>query len=354
LQWDYDLPPDKFVARLTDWRILKDSLRKVLIAKKAKRPYSKNVREFLRADSLNDLYWTVGGFRDYHSYVLGKTSMEDSFFVENVKPYLIFSNDDALLGSDIYRGIWNKYIADQYTWKRMTSDSMQVKDKNRTVFRLEEITKQIPGKLRDIVLGRMIQNEYTSNYNEISESGYAFYDSLLNEYGKRLANPIVLQQAIAAVNTKKEMRKNTAKGTRAPEFSLIDTAGNIVKLSDFKGKIIYIDTWASWCAPCIGQLPSYRKLVERFKDRNDIVFLSISIDDNRPAWIEKGVNKHQPPGLQLWSGPKGGNSEFAKQYFITAIPKQILIDKEGRIINYNAESPDSKNVEKSIGEALGL
>lgn len=354
IQWDYDLPPDKFVARLTAWRNVKDSIRKAVIAEKVKRPYSKNVSEFLRADSLNDLYWTIGGFRDYHSYVLGRTSTEDSFFVENVKPHLVFTNDEAILASDIYRGIWNKYIADQYTWKRNTKDSIQVKDKDRIVFRLEEVTKQIPGKLREIVLGRMIQDEYASNYRDISESKYSFYDSVLNVYGKRLTNQMILQQAISAVNTTKQMRKVTAKGMKAPDFSLIDTSGKIVSLSDFKGKVVYLDTWASWCAPCIAQIPSYRKLVERFNNRKDIVFLCVSIDDNRPAWIEKGVNKHSPPGLQLWSGPKGGNSEFVKQYFITGIPKQILIDKEGRILNYNAESPESKNVDKSIGEALGL
>lgn len=129
------------------------------------------------------------------------------------------------------------------------------------------------------------------------------------------------------------------KGTASPKCLLIDSSGNTKTWDDFKDKTIYIDVWASWCGPCIKSFPNWNGLVERFKKINDIVFITISIDDSKDSWL-KALNKYRPGGLHFLA--KGGwDSEFAKKFKIYSVPANILIDKKGRIINLRADRPEN-------------
>ena len=89
-----------------------------------------------------------------------------------------------------------------------------------------------------------------------------------------------------------------AKGAPAYNFSLKDTKDQTVSMSDFKGKVVVMDIWAMWCAPCLAEKPFFQKVEEHFKDRNDIVFIGISHDglDRKDVWknfvAKKGMEKH--------------------------------------------------------------
>lgn len=134
------------------------------------------------------------------------------------------------------------------------------------------------------------------------------------------------------------------KGTPARSFTIVDSLGNDIKLQSFKGKLIYIDAWASWCGPCIASLPYWNKLVEKYKDK--IAFVTISIDDSKEDWI-KALKKHQPKGTHLLSAG-GWESDFAKKYFISGVPAYVLIDKEGNILKMRADRPEEINLDDLI------
>ncbi len=125
-----------------------------------------------------------------------------------------------------------------------------------------------------------------------------------------------------------------------PGFNFVgkDIEGNDVHFSDFKGKYVYVDVWATWCSPCRGEIPFLKKLEEDYHGRN-IVFLSYSIDGDKDAWLEF-VPKEELGGVQI-IGANAWNSELPKYYKIRGIPRFMLFGPEGEIITVNMTRPSN-------------
>ena len=120
-------------------------------------------------------------------------------------------------------------------------------------------------------------------------------------------------------------------GTQAPEIIEKDVTGKLVKLSNFRGKYVLIDFWASWCGPCRQENPNLVKLYQRFKDKG-LVILGVSLDkpDGRADWL-KAIKDDQLDWVQV-SDLKGWASSVAKLYGVRAVPQNFLVDPEGKIV----------------------
>lgn len=129
------------------------------------------------------------------------------------------------------------------------------------------------------------------------------------------------------------------KGELAIDFTYSDIDGNKVSLSSFKGNLVYVDVWATWCGPCIKQIPALQKLEEEYHGEN-ITFLSVSVDNDKDAWL-KMVNEKELGGTQLWAG---GWSGITKDYAIFGIPRFMLFSAEGNVISTNAPRPTSGKI----------
>jgi thiol-disulfide isomerase/thioredoxin len=144
-------------------------------------------------------------------------------------------------------------------------------------------------------------------------------------------------------------------GKPAPIFSFEDNAGNIRNLKEFVGKIVYIDAWASWCGPCIAELPHAKTIYNKYKDNPDIVFLYISIDENKENWEKSMRERKLYDGIQGLSFPNGFNSDFARKYSIQGIPNYILIDKSGNLVTHRAPKPSQpEKLIPLLDKMLGL
>lgn len=122
----------------------------------------------------------------------------------------------------------------------------------------------------------------------------------------------------------------------APTFTFGSIEGNRVSLTDLKGKYVFVDIWATWCRPCLQQLPAMKELEEKYRGQN-IEFVSISVDNDRDRekW-QKMVQEKQMSGIQLFAGR---GTSFHEDYKISTIPKFLIIGKEGEIINENPPRP---------------
>lgn len=135
-------------------------------------------------------------------------------------------------------------------------------------------------------------------------------------------------------------------GKLAPDFELKDENGKVYKLSDFKGKNLYIDVWATWCGPCIHEIPYFKKKYQQYKDAKGLKFISISVDSNVAGWKKK-LSEDKPEWSQFIVD-NGINSDLNKKYGIYGIPQFMLIDKERKIITISAPRPSDPKIDKYL------
>ncbi|TVZ25814.1 peroxiredoxin [Gillisia sp. Hel_I_86] len=142
--------------------------------------------------------------------------------------------------------------------------------------------------------------------------------------------------------------KELYPGKPAPDFTLRNMENEPVSLKDFNGNIVYLDFWASWCKPCIEEIPAFKKLQKKYKNRK-IVFVSIGIESKKES-LQRLIEKHRLNGIHLYDPSK--EKEFKAAYSVGGIPHYVLIDKFGNIIKNFSMKPSDPRIVNQLDSLL--
>ena len=180
--------------------------------------------------------------------------------------------------------------------------------------------------IRDWYLASQLNYGFTYQSLETVESLYQEFVVLCEE-----------EAYLKVLEPKYQQATKLTPGQPAPDIELKDLEGNWVRISDFKGKIIYMDFWGIGCGPCIYEFENSKAEFQQKYGNQDIVFIYVNVSDQEDDW-KKGVEKYKLDGVNLIA--EGWNKHPACQaYNVKGIPHYVLIDKEGNIVNNKCDQP---------------
>ena len=130
-------------------------------------------------------------------------------------------------------------------------------------------------------------------------------------------------------------------GRPAPNLTFTDTDGKSLSLQSFKGQLLLVDIWGTWCAPCIEEMPYLAKLQEEYAARKDVRIMSIACDKKTERW--KAYLAKHPTSWHQYLVTDAGNKMLDKVYFCEGIPRFIIIGRDGNIISADAMRPSEKS-----------
>lgn len=157
---------------------------------------------------------------------------------------------------------------------------------------------------------------------------------------------------VRAIRAMFEELSHLRQGLPAPNFSYKDPTGKEVSLTDFKGKVVYLQLWYTRCPPCIRELPNTKRLYQEYADKEDVAFVAVSLDrqEDHQRWLNF-IAVHTTADVHLFGG-NGIDTEIMNQYVLGRVPSFVLIDKRGLI--HLSRAPWPMNREHIIEEIESL
>ena len=213
------------------------------------------------------------------------------------------------------------------------------KEQNRVVYHLNALT------------------QIFTNQEIINDMANSLVDYYLKQAPKDMTEVFEVYKRVSTDTVDhSEMQKvydhyiNMMPGAPAIDFEMTDVNGKKCHLSDFKGKAVYIDVWATWCGPCCMEIPYMEKLVKHYAKNKKIEFLSISLDENQKKWKKKlAADK---PEWKQFICLDNFQSTLCQEYDIDGIPRFLFFDKKGRIISLDAPRPSSSKIIEYINQHI--
>lgn len=288
-----------------------------------------NVGETFKANELKNIDYefllNLQNYQPAHRYYTKNSEFKPSEeFLKRLED-VDYKNETDYSNSQFYQRLVQSYYSDKIASSENPSDIFEMIN-----------TEAFPALKQDLT--NMLNYQISPN-NEHNE---AYFNGLMamstdDKYKENLT-------------VKYNKMKGLAKGQPSPQFTDYENhKGGTMSLEDLKGKYVYVDVWATWCGPCIREIPSLKQVENDFHGKN-IAFVSTSIDKAKDhnTWVEM-VKDKQLGGIQLMAD-NAWQSKFVQDYAIEGIPRFILIDPEGNIVSADAPRPSDPRLVEMFKE----
>ena len=301
----------------------------------AKTTYSPAFNDYLEATYLQSKHYYVTSFHRYMQMYDMKLPLDTAAQEQLNEKLIAFSKkevDHANFNRSIYTHLLRQIYHDSLDWSQRISTYQQA------AYGLE---------LSDSLTNQLLAQGYLMflKRGQIKE-----VEPYINEYKNKLPNTLYTQ----TLTTEFEEWKALSVGEFAPQFNALYADSTNFKLSDLNGKVVYIDIWATWCKPCLEEMPYAEDIHKEFENEEDIAFLNVSVDNSWINWSNY-LDKHSEPDVIDVLTPGNFNSDIATAYKVQGIPRYMIIDREGKIFSIDAQRPSSGDkLIDQLNEALGM
>lgn len=279
--------------------------------------FKQNEKRNLKYEYINFMNW----YEPYHASAIkqpdfkvskefiGKDTVEDYY---NVSDYNFSARYRQL--------VWNHCYGEAGKLKKVDS-----------LLPMEIAVLKVLNDIPNDTLKNTMAFQFSKRYINMTKDLEDFYDTY-QSISTNVENNAAIEEIYNELKT-------LSKGQPSPKFVGYENHdGGTTSLDDLKGKYVYIDVWATWCAPCKKEIPFLKDVESKYQGKN-IAFVSISVDKKKDhdKW-KKMVEEKELEGIQLFAG-NDFKSKFIADYQIHAIPRFILIDPDGNIVNSSAPRP---------------
>ena len=257
----------------------------------------------------------------YHAYYAKKPDFKPSDdFLKEVDA-LDYNNEEDFKSSASYKSLVSSYYGNK---------ASEMVENNKDMPRSMAMFKILGTVKSDAIKNSLA---YDTAVNEIT------YTDKVEEFYNAFMEVSTDAKNNEEITKSYDILKGLTKGNPSPLFNDYENyAGGTTSLTDLKGKYVYVDVWATWCGPCLAEIPSLKKVEKEYHGKN-IQFLSVSIDDikDHGKWKDM-IKEKELGGIQVFAD-NNWESAFVQGYLIKGIPRFIIIDPQGNIVTANAPRP---------------
>lgn len=277
-----------------------------------------------------DVRWSYCMYMDSKTYKYVNRELPSDYmnFIDKID-----INDQEAAGNGRYKVALMRYFYEKlekdYYKNLTTAITIEERSKIGTLHCYNERKKLLKDKVLDFELSLFLRY----NIRKINNTNQQFFDSLFNDYLATTKNTEYQNDLIAHFNTINSSNKKYLP----KDLTLEDDKGKTVHFKDLEGKVLYIDFWATWCAPCLANMNDSKKLHEDFKNNDNILFVYINVKDSKKSW-QKYLDKNKLDGIHLYAD-EVVSEKLYKELYINGIPRYVIVGKDGKLIESVAYTP---------------
>jgi thiol-disulfide isomerase/thioredoxin len=276
----------------------------------------------------NEKYFNTGSIGNYYNIFFPYSAYSDSLLLPDK------IRCDTALG--FYPGYW----------------SLLAKDNNRSIYRrrIDQYKEYIEA---------LVQNTYSYcdpvrdvlQFHLLAEIQKTLGDSIYTNYSTGLSK----NKAVAEVINSRKLKRANPGNTGNDLINIKnEKAGGLRRLFEAnKGNILYIDFWASWCVPCLQEMPFSKKIRDSFKGKK-VKFIYLSVDDDFKLWKQAAIKSKLAQGAISYLFENGKYAPVLEKLGVDRFPRYMLIDTEGNILNANAPRPGDPALKKLLLQYLRI